>query len=236
MLILWDIDHTLIDVGGFDRAMWSMISSRLLVTEGLPVTVIPGSTIRPILRSALAQHGASPERAEELLPQALAAELDWLTDTDRIAGAGVVLPGVRAAIRRLADQPRIVQSILTGNQRRSAELKLTAFGLLDHVDLTVGAYGSDDDHRPSLVPIAQRRTAERYDDAILQPTVLIGDSVRDIAAARESGSAVIAVGTGPTSVADLESAGADVVLPDLSDTDALVAAIDRLDGVREPSA
>jgi uncharacterized protein YbjT (DUF2867 family) len=47
---------------------------------------------------------------------------------------------------------------------------------------------------------------------------------------------VIAVGTGPTSVADLESAGADVVLPDLSDTDALVAAIDRLDGVREPSA
>jgi phosphoglycolate phosphatase len=56
-------------------------------------------------------------------------------------------------------------------------------------------------------------------------TVIVGDTLRDIAAARAVGARSVAVATGPYSVQDLQDAGADVVLVDLTDTAAVVQAI-----------
>jgi len=56
-------------------------------------------------------------------------------------------------------------------------------------------------------------------------TVVVGDTPLDIAAALATGARAVGVATGPFSVADLRSAGADVVLPDLSDTRVVVEAL-----------
>ena len=120
----------------------------------------------------------------------------------------------------------MIQSVLTGNTRPSAEIKLRAFDLDRYLDLDIGAYGTDDDTRANLVDIARQR-AEKAHGASFDAgaTVLIGDTPNDVAAAQASGARIIAVATGKDSAADLAAAGADTVLPDLTDTAAVLAAI-----------
>jgi phosphoglycolate phosphatase len=228
VLVLWDIDQTLIDAGQMDRRIWTTIASELLGTRPVDIEVVPGTTISTILRAALITHGADPEAAEQLLGQALQSEIEALEDLARTRSAGRVLPGAFAAMGMLSMRPGTVQSILTGNQKQSAALKLKAFGLDRGVDLDVGAYGSDAEHRPSLVPLARRRTAQKYGAPTAEPTVLIGDSVRDVQAATENSVPIVAVASGTTSADALADAGADAVLPDLTHRHELETALTRL--------
>jgi phosphoglycolate phosphatase len=59
-------------------------------------------------------------------------------------------------------------------------------------------------------------------------TVYIADSPRDVDAARIGGARSLAVASGRASAAELREAGADAVLPDLTDPAALTALIVRL--------
>ena len=65
------------------------------------------------------------------------------------------MPGAAAAIEALASAGTR-QSVLTGNIRPLAELKLGLAGLGDHLDLDVGAYGDAHEVRAELVPVARR--------------------------------------------------------------------------------
>jgi phosphoglycolate phosphatase-like HAD superfamily hydrolase len=121
----------------------------------------------------------------------------------------------------------VVQSVLTGNTRPSAEIKLKAFGLDRFIDFDIGAYGTDDDTRANLVDIARSRSATTHATAFDGPaTVLIGDTPNDVAAALASGARIIAVASGKDSASALADAGATTVLADLSDTTAVLDAID----------
>jgi phosphoglycolate phosphatase-like HAD superfamily hydrolase len=59
-------------------------------------------------------------------------------------------------------------------------------------------------------------------------TVYIADSPRDVDAARIGGARSLAVASGRATAAELRDAGADAVLPDLTDTAGLTALIVRL--------
>ena len=120
----------------------------------------------------------------------------------------------------------VVQSVLTGNVWPIAEVKLTAAGLADHLDLGVGAYGESHEVRAELVHLARDNAARRYGaDFAGEQTVLVGDTELDVAAALATGARVVGVATGGTSAGQLEAAGASAVLPDLSDTAATLTAI-----------
>ena len=56
-------------------------------------------------------------------------------------------------------------------------------------------------------------------------TVIVGDSLRDVEAGRVGGARVVAVATGRTDANALQEAGAETVLADLADTEAVVAAV-----------
>jgi len=119
-------------------------------------------------------------------------------------------PGSRIstnALRELAGLPDIIQSVLTGNTREAAEIKLRTFDLDQYLDLDIGAYGADDT-RANLVKIArQRASAARGIAFAPATTVLIGDTPNDVAAARDGGARIIAVATGSDSARDLAAAG-----------------------------
>ncbi|KPV49696.1 hydrolase, partial [Kouleothrix aurantiaca] len=55
--------------------------------------------------------------------------------------------------------------------------------------------------------------------------VVIGDTPNDIDCGRVAGARTLAVATGPFSVGDLRTHAPDAVLPDLTDTDAVMAAL-----------
>ena len=139
---------------------------------------------------------------------------------------GRALPGAAEALRVLSGRDDVIQSVLTGNTRPSAEIKLRTFGLDRYLDLDSGAYGTDNDIRARLVNIARQRATKRTGHHFGQATtVLIGDTPGDIAAARDGAARIIAVATGRDSTDDLAAAGADTVLADLTSTTALLAAI-----------
>ncbi|MFD2356394.1 HAD family hydrolase [Nonomuraea ferruginea] len=77
----------------------------------------------------------------------------------------------------------------------------------------------------------ERHLGHRHSGA---DTVIIGDTLRDIATAHAAGARIVAVATGTDSVAELRAAGADIVLPDLTDTCALQRAVTEGGGPAEP--
>lgn len=232
LLVLWDVDHTLVNAGGVGVSIYEHAFREMFGLELPPVRIsMAGRTDRAIALEMLASAGVPDPRGQVAEFQALqAAYAPQLADD--LAARGRVLPGARAAIAALAavapDRPglRIVQSLLTGNVRELAEVKLGALGLTDHLDLDAGAYGTVSEVRTDLVPVARRNAAQRYGgDFGGAATVLIGDTPLDVEAALTAGARVVAVATGNFTVAQLREAGAHAALPDLSDTAAAVAAI-----------
>jgi phosphoglycolate phosphatase len=221
-LVLWDVDGTLIDSARL--GLEAFVEAFEKVTGSPPRGMVPfaGRTDLEIAHDMLADAGVEPDdelldRFEEALVEAMAAR------HEELARRGRALPGVLEALERLHGEPGVVQSLLTGNVERNALVKLSAFGLARYVDFAAGAYGSDHRVRGELVAIARRRAEERQ-GLRLDPrdVVLIGDTPLDIAAAREGGARAVGVATGPYDTDDLEQAGADAVLGDLSDTEAAV--------------
>jgi phosphoglycolate phosphatase-like HAD superfamily hydrolase len=114
--------------------------------------------------------------------------------------------------------PGTVVSVLTGNIRANAQVKLKVFGLDRLVDLTVGAFGEEAEDRALLVPAARERAQLRYPHLVGASVVLVGDTPRDVRAALDARVHVVAVATGLHSAAELASSGAEAVLEDLRDT------------------
>ncbi|WP_158839451.1 HAD family hydrolase [Saccharothrix deserti] len=71
--------------------------------------------------------------------------------------------------------------------------------------------------------IARYRAAERTGVTFdAEHTVLVGDTPRDVEAGRRTGVRVVAVASGRSTASDLRAAGAEDVLPDLTDVSSLV--------------
>ncbi len=225
LLVLWDVDHTLIETRGVGaelfRQAFENVTGRAL--EHAPE--VTGRTEPAIFRQAAELHSVT---VTSQLASRYEAELTagYRARIRELAVRGRALPGAAAAIGALAAAGSFVQSVLTGNLRGVAEVKLRAFGLTSHLDLDAGAYGSDDTERARLVPVAQRRAGTRYHSRFdADSTVLIGDSPSDVQAGRDGGAIVITVATGTTTAANLRQAGAATVLPDLQDTAAFIDAV-----------
>jgi phosphoglycolate phosphatase-like HAD superfamily hydrolase len=224
-LVLWDIDHTLIDTRGvgsqFYQAAFEEVTGRTLEHKA----DVTGKTEQAILTETLRLHGLDQSAAyQERYARALADQ--YRSNADLLRERGRALPGAAEAVAALAQHPGIVQTVLTGNYRAVAAIKLEIFDLDKHIDLDVGAYGEDSTDRPPLVTIAQQRTATKYGHEFTQTnTVIIGDNSHDITAAHQGGAAVIAVASGRDSAEQLRDAGAGIVLPDLTGTATVVAAI-----------
>ncbi|GAA1884313.1 haloacid dehalogenase-like hydrolase [Actinomadura bangladeshensis] len=224
-LVLWDVDHTLIEAGGVSAGIYASVFERLIGDPPEKVAAMAGRTDLAITTETLRHHGIDPTPA--LLASFTTALAEtFATCSHEIAARGRVLPGAHAALKALAARPDVVQSALTGNMEQIARVKLTAFGLTDLFDLDVGAYGMDGVERPPLVRLAQQRASGKYGNAFTASnTVLIGDTPHDVRAGHEGGARVVAVATGATSAAALRLSGADLVLNDLTDTPNVLQAI-----------
>jgi phosphoglycolate phosphatase-like HAD superfamily hydrolase len=177
-----------------------------------------GRTDPDILAETLAAHGLPPAPGGfAAFTAALVAAYEG--GADLLRRHGRAQPGAAAAIAALAGADGVVQSVLTGNVREVAALKLAAFGLDAGLNLEAGAYGSDDGCRASLVAVARARAVARHGPAFGRAaTVLVGDTPHDVRAALDGGAEVVAVATGGHTEVELRRAGAAVVLPDLRDT------------------
>ncbi|GAA1579347.1 haloacid dehalogenase-like hydrolase [Actinomadura kijaniata] len=220
-LVLWDVDHTLIETGGVGREIFADAFAHAVGRPMEQMAEVSGRTEPDIFRETAELHGVE---VDQELFEKFAEQLakGYEERAEEMRQRGRALPGAAEALEALAADPRVAQSVLTGNIRPAAETKLRVFGLDRRIDFEAGAYGSDDGVRPRLVTIAQRRAAERYGMVFdAATTVLIGDTPSDVATGREGGARVIAVASGKSTADELRDAGADLVLEDLVDLEAL---------------
>src|SRR5579872_3805139 len=183
-----------------------------------------GRTDRAIALEVLTLAGVpEPEAALGPFHDLMAAHAADLAES--AAKRSKVLAGAAEAMSALAALD-VVQSLLTGNIRPLAEVKLGPLGLTEHLDLAVGAYGDAHAVRAELVHLARDRAARVYGcDFGGAATVLVGDTPLDVGAALATGARAVGVATGQFTADELAASGAHAVLPDLADTDRTLAAI-----------
>ena len=222
LLVLWDIDHTLIDTGGVGRDAYAAAFREATGVALAEDWRFDGRTELAAAIDALTEHGlpAETKQIERLCESIIAVHAAM---ADQFARHGQVLPGIQRALATLAELGYVRQSVLTGNLREVAAIKLKALGLDEAVDLRIGAYGSDAVERSALAPFAFQRAARLLGLEIDgRNTAIIGDTPRDIAAAHAVGALAVGVATGHHSTADLKAVCADLVFADLSDMAAVL--------------
>jgi phosphoglycolate phosphatase-like HAD superfamily hydrolase len=177
---------------------------------------ISGRTELDITAESLRLNGI--ELTEQMTATLAAALVQGYQDArEELRTVGRALPGAAGAFAGLAREPAVYQTVLTGNLRDVARIKLEAFDLDRFLDLASGAYGDDDPNRSRLVALAQQRVRARTgvvfgDDG----TVLIGDTPNDVEAGLAAGVRVIGVATGKTSAPELRDAGVHNVVTSLA--------------------
>ncbi|HEY6496188.1 MAG TPA: haloacid dehalogenase-like hydrolase [Trebonia sp.] len=219
VLVLWDIDGTLLNAGGVGRDLYDVVFLQLFGRSLSSCAPMAGRTDRAIILETLALAGvAEPRRHVERFIAGLGAHA--LSMRPEVASRGQALPGALAALALVGGHAR--QSVLTGNVRLLAEVKLAALGLHEGLDLRIGAYGDDHEDRAELVELARRRAAAVHgrppsSSFAGRSTVVIGDTPLDIAAALSAGARAVGVATGSYPAGALAEAGAHAVLPGLAD-------------------
>lgn len=231
-LVLWDVDHTLVNAGGLSPDLYRLVFMELFGRKLEEVAPMAGRTDRAIILDTLSRAGV-PDSAQQVCAFAAALATHAPAYADRVRERGRALPGAARILLQLAASggkqvcgTHVVQSVLTGNLRALAEAKLSALGLAEYLDLDIGAYGDAHTDRAQLVHLARDNAARAHGMTFPgEQTVLIGDTPLDVAAALATGARGVGVATGATPAADLAAAGAHVVLPDLTDTAAAIKAI-----------
>jgi phosphoglycolate phosphatase len=221
--LLWDIDGTLVrgDVVGAEA--FELAIERVLGTRPRARVVFSGKTDRQIVEQSLLLEESDVEHAPAVL---LHLERELARAVDRIAAEGSPCPGGEAALRSLAAIAGVEQTVLTGNIAPNARLKLAAFGLDQYLDLEAGAYGGEHSDRRDLLPLAWQRQLElRGIEYRPEDTWIVGDTPRDLECARAGRAHCLLVASGRYDFAELEELGADFVLNDLKDTDAVVGVL-----------
>ena len=211
VIVLWDIDGTLIRSGGAGKAA---MESALRDAGVEPIdhkVPFSGRTDPAIARDLLLAHGleATPERVARQQQVYLG-----LLETMLPKIGGVVLPGVAEWLDRL-DAAGAAQGLLTGNMRRGAEIKLRYFGLWERF-----AFGGFADEVWTRDEVAARARSSAWDvlgEAGRERDIwVVGDTPHDITCAKHIGAKSLGVGTGWHSLDELRAAGADRVVADLT--------------------
>lgn len=220
-VLLFDIDGTLVTTGGAGRRAMQRGFSEL---HGKPEALdfrFDGMTDRSIVRRALVNVGLEPTAAAidaviEAYVVALADEVRRAPDAEYQVHAGM-----REAVAAARSAGAAV-GLGTGNVRLGARLKLERVSLYHEFDF--GGFGCDAEARDELLRIGAERGAARLGVPVTDcRVVVIGDTPKDVAAARAIGAECIAVGTGAYAREVLLESGATAVFGDLSEPGALDA-------------
>jgi len=224
LLILWDVDGTLIRAGDIAVRVFEDALAAIVGEAPRGRVRMSGKTDPQIIAEYLDMMGASDN---DTLAAVLArAEHDLAASESLIGEQGRVCTGVSAVLEALSANALVTQTLLTGNVVANALVKLRAFDLDRFFDFEIGAYGSDHAERDRLVPIALERAARiRSLDIDPTRTWIIGDTPNDAACARASGVHCLLVATGTYGLDELRAEQADAAVEDLGDLDRILDVI-----------
>jgi len=219
-VLLFDLDGTLVRTGGAGRRALAQafeeVVGRADACDGI---ALGGMTDRAIVRQGLGAVGRAwhpgDAAGEQVIDEILARYLRHLPEVLARTDGYEVLPGVRAVLDALDGRPNLAIGLGTGNIEPAARVKLAPGRLADRFPF--GGFGSDAEDRAALLRAGRDRGAARLGRTADEVrTVVIGDTPRDVAAARAIGADCLGVGTGGHLPDDLIRLGAVHAVLDLT--------------------
>ena len=219
-LIVFDLDGTLVDSEALIVA--SVTEAFRAVNEPVPdvgaIRAISGITARDAL--AILAPGADEARVDVLLES-------YVDHYHRRSAASIepLFEGALELLDRLQASPETILAVVTGKGYAGAVTLLERNGIIDRfnsIETPTHNRGKPD---PEMVHTAMNKAGV---DAA--HTVMLGDTVHDMRMAKAAGVKALGVAWGYHEAADLELAGADIVVRGFSEVDArideLVGAVD----------
>ncbi|HZF50246.1 MAG TPA: HAD family hydrolase [Polyangiaceae bacterium] len=220
-IFLFDIDGTIVTTGGAGRRAIERAFDRLHKrSDACDGISFGGMTDRAIVRAGLTAIGAAA--SERDIDAFLAVYLEILVEEVDLASDYRVHQGVVEAVEATLAREASAVGLGTGNIREGARLKLQRVGLFDRFGF--GGFGCDHEDRGELLRIGAARGAEKLGVPLAEcRVVVIGDTPKDIAAAKAIGAECLAVATGFFTAEALASHSPTRVFADLAAPGAIEA-------------
>lgn len=228
-LVLFDIDGTILSSSGAGRVAMERALTKTFGTPGDPSYHYDGKTDKQIIRESMHLAGFSDADIEARIDRTVHHYLEGLqTELANPTRQVSMFDGIAALIDAVHTRPNLVLGLLTGNVEPGARLKLSSVGL-DFGIFRINAFGSDHETRSELPAFAHRRMRDTFGtDLAGRDIVIIGDTPADIQCGRALGARAIAVATGRYSVDELRAHQPHAVFETLSDTAAVLDAIESI--------
>lgn len=210
ILLIWDIDGTLIQCNGVGRLAMDAAFYRLYgIKNGFRKISMDGKLDRKIVSEAFFQHDISADDLSTFYEK-YGKELKVMMSIHK----PFVHKGVLDILQRGTESGKILNAVGTGNCSLGGVLKLKYTGLYDYIQL--GSYGSDHDFREEMVAeVIEKANEQRKKPFLKENIYVIGDTPRDIEAGKKNDVKTIAVETGSYGKDELEAYKPYAVLPSL---------------------
>ncbi|MEP7160173.1 MAG: HAD hydrolase-like protein [Dermatophilaceae bacterium] len=216
VVVLFDIDETLVHTGGAGARSWAWAFDQL---HGIPADIGAHSSAgetdpqvgRKTFHAVLGRDPSFDEMAR------LYATYLWHLAEDIWASPDYrVLDGVEPLLQRLGDAGVMI-GVVSGAMEGAAHMKMEP-GKLNRY-FTFGAYGSDSPDRDELTELGVAKAARLHGHELNRSQVyVVGDTPRDIEAAHAAGVVAVGVASGHYDVDALREAKADHVMASLSES------------------
>jgi len=214
-LVLFDIDGTLLMPSRAHKEAFHYALKRVYGVEvDVEGIAVPGATDRQIIVESLRTRGlndkiikARLKRCEEAVVEAYA----------RISTREKVIEGAEELLESLDGRGFLI-GLATGNIEGVAKIKMGRVGLGRY--FRVGGFGNDHYDRGELIKTAVKRAKNVFGFEGL--VVVVGDTPRDVYAAKKAGVKVLGVATGKYSIEELRRSGADYVAGDLKEASTIL--------------
>jgi phosphoglycolate phosphatase len=210
---LFDIDGTLLR--SRDRVHYDSVATSVQRVTGFEITLagvlLHGSTDTAILREAYRQAGLPPSVLEERYEAILEAMRNCVAER-RHELDPLVLPGVNEVLHHLAQKGALL-GVASGNLEAIGWIKIEKAGLSEWF-----RFGGFSDHFPirsELIGQAANKARELAGKGA--KICVVGDTPRDIEAARANFLSVIAVATGKCSFEELLACQPEACVSSLAD-------------------
>jgi phosphoglycolate phosphatase-like HAD superfamily hydrolase len=217
-VLLFDVDGTLVTTCGAGRRAIERAFEQRHGSKEVLAFSFGGMTDKAIVRGGLLDLGLTfPSEAalEAEMEATLAFYLCVLAE--EVARTTIrIHDGMERAMEMAEARADVALGLGTGNIRKGAEIKLGCVGIYHR--FSFGGFGDDSIDRPTLIIAGARRGAEKLGLPIEDcRIVIIGDTPKDIAAAKAIGAESIAVATGMHDVAELKLCDPTAVFANLAD-------------------
>jgi phosphoglycolate phosphatase-like HAD superfamily hydrolase len=213
-LVLFDIDETLVHTGGAGARSWDAAFRAIYDTPAdIGAHTSAGETDPEVARATFkGVLGRDP--GDDELVRLYSQYLVHLADDITTSPHYRVLAGAEATVVAL-ERASVMLGIVSGAMEGAARTKLAPAGL--NRFFLFGAYGSDSPDRGEITRLAIAKATTMRAAITPASVFVVGDTPRDIEAAREAGAGSVGVASGHYSVDELTAAGADHVLASLDE-------------------